>query len=278
MDRREFLARSACLAAGSLFGLSGLSKAFAFEENHAPLAFSVPKVALIIDDIGFSEAHARQFLGLQIPVTFAILPRLDRSRDLAFEIHESGHEIMLHQPMEPYNPDIDPGPGALYSGFSGDKIVGIMEENIESIPFAVGVNNHMGSKFTECKKEVGDALGVINRVGFFFVDSLTTSHSMAYRTARKLRMPAAYRDSFLDNIPEERAIHSQLHNLIRYAVRYGHAIGIGHPYPATARAIKRSLGAFDKFGVSLVHVSQALALRSPLGDKGIAPYDVGDYT
>lgn len=276
MDRREFLAKSACLMAGSLFG--GVSKAFAFEGKNILSGFSPPQVALIIDDIGFSEVHARQFLSLNTPITFAILPRLERSQDLAFEIHEQGHEIMLHQPMEPYNPDLDPGPGALYSGFSGDEITGIMEENIRAIPFAVGVNNHMGSKFTECKKEVGDALGVVNRTGLFFVDSLTTNHSMAYRTAKKLHMPASYRDRFLDNIPDEKAIYFQLNNLIKYAITHGHAIGIGHPYTETAKAIGRSLGKFEKLGVSLVHVSKVLTLRNSAIEKGVSTSGPRDFT
>ena len=253
MHRREFLAKSACLAAGSFFCPDFFSKAFAFGED---TLFSSPSVALIIDDIGFSDTPARQFLELEIPVTFSILPHLDRSRDLAFEIHEKGHEIMLHQPMEPYDPHIDPGPGALYSGFSAEEIVWIMEENIDSIPFAVGVNNHMGSKFTECGKEVNETLQVVNRVGLFFVDSLTTSHSTAYKAAKKLHIPAGRRDIFLDNIPDEKAIHLQLHNLIRCASRYGHAIGIGHPYPETAKAIRSFLGDFQKTDVTLAYVSQ----------------------
>ncbi|SPD76120.1 exported hypothetical protein [uncultured Desulfobacterium sp.] len=278
MDRREFLARSACLMAGSLFGLSGISKAFAIEKDNTLTGFSPPRVALIIDDIGFSETHARQFLSLNTPITFSILPRLERSQDLAFEIHEHGHEIMLHQPMEPYNPDLDPGPGALYSGFSGDEITGIMEENIRAIPFAVGMNNHMGSKFTECKKEVGDALGVVNRTGLFFVDSLTTNHSMAYRTAKKLHMAASYRDRFLDNIPDEKVIYFQLNNLIKYAITYGHAIGIGHPYTETAKAIGRSLGNFEKLGVSLVYVSKVLTLRNSAIEKGVSTSGSHDFT
>lgn len=269
MDRRAFLFRSVSLAAGSFLGLNGFSKAFAFGKDKTT-PFSAPRIALIIDDIGFSQSRAREFLGLGIPITFSILPRLEMTRDLAFEIREKGHEIMLHQPMEPYDPHMDPGPGALYLGFPGDKIDSIIEENIDSVPFAVGVNNHMGSKFTECQKEINDALRVINRVRLFFIDSLTTSHSMAYRTARKLHMPSAFRNVFLDNIPNESAIHYQLHNLIKCAFKFGHAIGIGHPYPETARALGRFLGDFKKSGVSLVHASQILFPQNLSTDKGPA--------
>jgi len=277
MDRRKFLFGSASFVAGSFFALSGFSKAFAFGERHIP-PFSSPRIALIIDDIGFSSPRAKAFLELGIPITFSILPRLEKSHDLALEIHEKGHEIMLHQPMEPYNSRIDPGPGALYSGFTANKIGSIIEENIYSVPFAIGVNNHMGSKFTECQKEVNEALRVINSEGLFFVDSLTTSHSTAYKTAKRLHMPAACRNRFLDNIPDESAIHSQLHKLVIYAFKYGHAIGIGHPYPETARAINRFRDDFEASDISLAHISRVLSLQNPWVGQDEAPCDFGDFT
>lgn len=277
MDRRTFLFGSASFLAGSLFGLRGFSKAFSFGRDDIQSS-GVPRVALIIDDIGFSASRTRKFLQLGIPITFSILPCLEQSRDLANEIHESGHEVMLHQPMEPYDSHMDPGPGALFQGFTADAIGSILEENINSVPFAVGVNNHMGSKFTECQKEVRDVLKVINRVGLFFVDSLTTSHSTAYETARKLQMATACRNRFLDNLPHESAIHLQLHKLMESALKYGRAIGIGHPYPETARAIRRFAEDFEQSGVSLVHVSHVLSTRNPVMDRGSDSRAFGDFT
>ena len=98
MDRRSFLLKSASLLAGSLFGINTFSRAFAFEQcenNNLPQ----PSIALIIDDIGYSFARARQFLKLDVPITYSILPLLPKSHRLAMEIHSEGHEIMLHQPM-----------------------------------------------------------------------------------------------------------------------------------------------------------------------------------
>ena len=257
MDRREFLIRSAFFAAGSFFGIDGFSRAFACGESDlAP--FCSPRIALIIDDIGFSFYRTRQFLDLEIPLTFSVLPRLKKSRDLAIEIHDRGHEVMLHQPMEPSNPEIDPGPGALYLGFSGEKIARVLERNFESVPFAVGVNNHMGSRYTECRDDVNEVMKVINGDGLFFIDSLTTNRSTAFAAARRLHVPSACRNRFLDNNPVESDIHVQLRRLIRCAFKYGHAIGIGHPYPETVRALSRFAGEFKKCGVSLVPVSKIL--------------------
>jgi polysaccharide deacetylase 2 family uncharacterized protein YibQ len=122
MDRRSFLLKSAGLLVGSLFGVNSFSKVFALEK-HQTHPFIKPRIALIIDDIGYSLSRARRFLDLGAPITYSILPRQVYSHDLAIEIHGQGHEIMLHQPMEPYNANLfDPGPGALYVGDGAERI------------------------------------------------------------------------------------------------------------------------------------------------------------
>jgi polysaccharide deacetylase 2 family uncharacterized protein YibQ len=258
MNRRKFILKSAVYMFGSLCGLNTFSKVFAASERNASF-FSAPRIALIIDDIGFSRSRTRQFLELGVPLTFSILPRLAKTHEIAFEIHARGHEIMLHQPMEPYNHDFDPGPGALYVGDRTEKIARIMAENITDVPFAIGVNNHMGSRLTASPKEINDALGIVKKRGLFFVDSLTSSRSMAYATAKRLKITAAYRNVFLDNIIDEAAILHQLHKLNRNARAHGHAIGIGHPFPETSMAIAKFVRDLKGSGVSMVHISRVLA-------------------
>ncbi|MBN2124551.1 MAG: divergent polysaccharide deacetylase family protein [Deltaproteobacteria bacterium] len=259
MQRREFLIKSASFLMGSLFGFGAWSRALAFSSSPRQDASPArPRLSLIIDDIGFSRCRAAAFLDLGVPITFAVLPRLAHSRDLALEIHRRGHEIMLHQPMEPTNGEIDPGPGALYVGDRPEKIMRTMEENISEIPFASGVNNHMGSRFTACEREINQALEVVRDRGLFFVDSLTSSRSMAYRTARRLDMPAARRNVFLDNLPEEAAVLRQLRKLRSYTLRSGEGIGIGHPFPETAGALARFLAEGRTRDLELVHISAVI--------------------
>jgi polysaccharide deacetylase 2 family uncharacterized protein YibQ len=161
--------------------------------------------------------------------------------------------------MEPYNVDsFDPGPGALYVGDEPDRIKRIIEENIADVPYAAGVNNHMGSRFTETYKEIREALKFVRENGLFFVDSLTSSHSMAYRTAKKLHMAATGRNIFLDNIHDESAIYYQLNKLKRYSKNHGQAVGIGHPFPETVHAIGRFIKNIKNSDISLVHVSDVL--------------------
>jgi polysaccharide deacetylase 2 family uncharacterized protein YibQ len=258
MDRRNFLLKSAGLLVGSFFGVNSFSKVFALEK-HKIQPFIQPRIALIIDDIGYSLSRARRFLDIGAPITYSILPRLAYSHDLAIEIHDQGHEIMLHQPMEPTNVNLfDPGPGALYVGDGVEKIGMIMEENISGIPFAVGVNNHMGSRFTECREEIGAALSIVKKRGLFFIDSLTSSRSKAYQTARRLHIAAAGRNIFLDNLHEKSAVFHQLNKLKKHAQKYGHAVGIGHPFPETARAIGQFIKDIKDSDVSLVYMSGIL--------------------
>ncbi|MBW1936409.1 MAG: divergent polysaccharide deacetylase family protein [Deltaproteobacteria bacterium] len=255
MDRRKFLVRGASFLMGSLLGLNTFSRAFACNENYKTSLLQ-PCIALIIDDIGCSVRRARQFLELGAPITFAVLPRLSWSEKLAFEIHSEGHEIMLHQPMEPIDSRINPGPGALYAGDAPGRITKVLEENISAVPFAKGVNNHMGSRFTACEREMFEALEIVKGNGLFFVDSLTTNRSKGYKTARKLHIPSAARNIFLDNRLDLPDILNQLRRLKKIALKYGHSIAIGHPFPETARAIGLFLGEDIKHSnIKLVHIS-----------------------
>jgi polysaccharide deacetylase 2 family uncharacterized protein YibQ len=257
MDRRDFLLNGSSFLLGGLLGLTTAQKAFASEKPLGRYS-SKASMALIIDDIGHSASKARQFLELNVPITFSILPRLAYSYPLAIEIHRCGHEIMLHQPMEPHNAVLDPGPGSLYVGYEGPEITRILERNMASVPFAAGVNNHMGSKFTECAKEMNEVLRVVAKNSLFYIDSLTSSRSTACLAARRLNVTAAPRDIFLDNTLSELRILSRLRRLERCAAVHGGGVGIGHPFPETARAIRRFLEEDRDPRVSLVHVSSFL--------------------
>lgn len=232
IKRREFIYKTAAFSIGSLLGLNSFSRTFA-----SAASAHEPEISLIIDDIGFSRSRLDMFLELDMVMTFAVLPRLPMSLPLAEEIHSLGYEIMLHQPMEPIDTSVDPGPGAVYVGDEGDRIAAILEENISAFPFAVGVNNHMGSRFTECQREMTDVIRTLKDKGLYFVDSLTTSHSTGYQIAKNLDVAAARRNIFLDTVLEVPAITKQLEKLKECALRTGAAIGIGHPFPETAKAI-----------------------------------------
>jgi polysaccharide deacetylase 2 family uncharacterized protein YibQ len=256
-SRRKFLWRSFMILTGSLWGTANVARALTLEGSN-PAFRHTPKIALIIDDIGYSRSIAMQFLELNRPITYSILPQLDYSYELAVEMKTMGCETMLHQPMEPYSACCDPGPGALFVGLDASTIEEILTRNISSVPHAGGVNNHMGSRFTASAKEIKETLKVIKSKDLFFVDSFTSSRSVAYATAKSYHMPTAHRNIFIDNSRDESAILSQLYKLGQHAVTHGRALGIGHPYPETARAIKKFTQDLDRFKIDLVGVSEIL--------------------
>ena len=268
--RRFFLVNGLTYLAGTLFGLNFFSIAEANERRIWPMpkpcgqgmSFSAPasRIALIIDDIGHSVSRVRAFLSLKIPMTFSILPQLRHSKDLAEEITGKGLEVMLHQPMEPYSNEIHPGPGAVYISYGNRKIEETIAENLSQIPQATGVNNHMGSKFTSCSTKVVQALKIIKKKNLFFVDSLTSRHSQAYKIARRLNMRTAPRNIFLDHTPDIRAVRRQLMHLKQHALKHGAAIGIGHPHLSTLTALRNFKQELDETApwVELVSISDLL--------------------
>lgn len=258
LGRRQFIFKSAALMAGGVAGFNPFLKALAHE------AVFRPRISIIIDDVGFSLSRANHFLELDFPLTYSVLPRLRDSLRIAEMIHGQGHEVMIHQPMEPYNGDIDPGPCALYVDDHPDKIRAILESNLSDFPFAVGINNHMGSRFTSSESCVSRALQIIKSSNRFFLDSITSSHSKGYQTALRLHMPAGRRDIFLDNSPDEINILKQLKRLMARARTCGQAVGIGHPYPQTVRALKWFIKQEDLSGYYFTHISNIIYPERPV--------------
>lgn len=256
-SRRIFLKQASFAAAALLLKPSECLRAAA-----APGRTGPARLAIIIDDVGYNLKNAQDLLALGVPLTFSILPQVTYSVELAESIHGAGHEVMLHQPMQPHNSDIDPGPGALYVQHTRSDMESIIRKNLQELPFACGMNNHMGSLFTESRPCVLDMLDVFRQRSFFFVDSFTTSQSVAFRTARELNMVAAYRNIFIDNDPHVDSMYRQLHAARQRALRTGSAIAIGHPRPETVRVLDGFLKEIRNTGIELVYASAVARERT----------------
>ena len=253
MDRRAFLIKSLGWALAGVVGCSPRGVALAMGRRPRDAA-----MAVIIDDIGHSRRRAAAFLAIKASLTYAVLPHLPYSPDLARALHDKGHEILLHQPMEPFNRHLDPGPGALFVGDSAAHIERVVDTNLRAVPFAVGVNNHMGSRFTSHGDDIRCALQVIKRHKLFFVDSRTTCHSKAYHTACGMRMVSGRRDVFLDTDLRPQAILDRLYGVMHHALIHGRAIAIGHPNYETAAALKTFCSEIQDTPVRIVPVSHLL--------------------
>lgn len=70
-----------------------------------------PKVALIIDDLGYRWAEGLRAAHLPGPVAVAVLPHAAHSAELAREADVNGKEVVLHLPMQLVGADADSGPG-----------------------------------------------------------------------------------------------------------------------------------------------------------------------
>lgn len=199
----------------------------------------LPKVAIIIDDLGYDRQIAEKFLGLDAALTFSILPHSPFQDAIARKANEKGLEIMLHLPMEPMEyPKINPGPGALYTTMSNDSRIYQLKKNLDAIPFIKGVNNHMGSRMTSISTQMYQIFSVLKKKDLYFIDSRTTEESLCKPSARLLKIPFAQRDVFLDHHQTYNSISNQIRRLIHIANIQNEAIGIGHPHEITCEVLR----------------------------------------
>ena len=222
---------------------------------------SKPHIALIIDDIGDNLRLGRRAISLPGNVTCAFLPHTSYARQLAKSAHQRNKEVMLHLPMESEEGKA-PGPGALTLDMTRSEFIHTVESDLESIPYAAGVNNHMGSLITQHPGDMRWLMQVISRHGnLFFVDSRTTEFTVAQQVAQEIGVPNLRRDIFLDNDQHPEAIAAQFARLIALAKRRGSAVAIGHPHAATLRFLEERLPQLGAEGVILVSASDLIQFK-----------------
>ena len=217
-------------------------------------------VAIVIDDLGQDVKQAKEVLTLPGKVTVAVLPGLAQSKNIAELAGQSGREVLLHLPMEPLkNHEKTRSPGTLSADMTPMAFLKTVSDDVESVPGAVGVNNHEGSALTENKEAMKFLMVELKARNLFFLDSLTNPKSVAYATAIEFGMKAARRDVFLDNDTDHPAsIRKQLDELVAIARDHGKAIGIGHPHPVTLSELRKWLAETDSQGIEIVPVSRLM--------------------
>jgi len=198
-----------------------------------------PLVAIVIDDMGNRQNTGKALLALDLPLSFSFLPSTPFSEELQQEAQARGRDILLHLPLEPMDPKWNPGPGTLTTAMDPETMKAIFREDLQAVPKAIGVNNHMGSRFTSNPQAMRTLLAMVQARNLFFLDSVTAANSVAYDLARDMGVKAERRTVFLDNDQNPDKIMAQLDLLVRLAGEHGQAVGIGHPYPATVEALRR---------------------------------------
>ena len=226
------------------------------------------RAALVIDDLGQDVEMAKRFLKLPIQITFSVLPFLPHSTEVA-EIAHAGHrEVILHLPMEPQEyPSINPGPGALLISMNNDRIRKAVRSALDVSPYFAGMNNHMGSRFTEHSSFMREVLSELKQRGLYFIDSCTSPASVGYSVAQSLHVASRRRDIFLDHNMAEASVRSQVDQFIRKAKVEGSAIAIGHPHEITLRVLEQEAPRFRQEGILIVPASELMAGRPQEGKK-----------
>lgn len=216
-----------------------------------------PSVVIIIDDMGDNLVRGRAALELPGPITYAILPHSPFGPRLSRAAAERGKDVILHAPMENTH-DRPLGPGALTQELSQPEFVQVLRGNLDSVPHVQGLNNHMGSLLTTLRPQMDWVMDEAQRRKLFFVDSGTTSDSVAWRAARAAGIPYLRRDIFLDHEQTPAFVHQQFQKTLRIAKERGWAVAIGHPYPVTVDYLAGALPLMDEMGIRLVSASALL--------------------
>lgn len=221
-------------------------------------AEGVPRIAIVIDDVGLNSKRIETLLTVPEIMTLAFLPYANHLDRNVAKIRKAGHEAMLHLPMEPIGNIADPGPNALLKKYSLEEIRKKTIANLDRLTGYVGVNNHMGSKFTAYPEGMAVVMDVLKERQVLFLDSKTAAKSAGYRLAKERGLPAGIRDIFIDNTIKVPAIIKQLMKVEELARRKGLAIAIGHPHRETIEALKQWMPEAVKRGFQFIPISAAL--------------------
>jgi uncharacterized protein len=216
-------------------------------------------LAVIIDDLGYDRAAADAVLALRFPLTVAVLPNHPLSAGIAEQAHRRGDQVMLHLPMEAESGHLEKGAPVesveLRPGMDAGEVDAIVSKMLATVPYAAGVNNHQGSRATTDAALMDGVMRALAARHLFFIDSRTTAATVAYDTAERDGVRAAWRKVFLDDVATRPAVLQQLRLAVRDAQKQGWAIAIGHPHPATIAALAEYLPHLESQGVRLVLAS-----------------------
>ncbi|MDH6669840.1 polysaccharide deacetylase 2 family uncharacterized protein YibQ [Paenibacillus sp. LBL] len=233
--------------------------------NQSGKGQKISKLSVIIDDFGNGQKGTQEMLSLPVKITVAVMPFLPTSKKDAESAHKMGHDVIIHMPMEPKQGRASwLGPGAILSSLTDEEIRKRMEEAIDSVPYAIGINNHMGSKVTGDERIMSIVLDVCKERGLFFIDSKINYRSVVGKLAAEKGMPAIANDIFLDDVHTVQHVSKQLVTAAQHAEERTSCIAIGHVGvfgTRTAEALKVSIPELQK-KVEFVGISDLVRERS----------------
>lgn len=225
--------------------------------NAVPVVLDPGKVhvAIVIDDMGVNVAKSREMLDMPSVLTLSFLPYASNVGEMTEAARARGHELMVHIPMEPMDGTLNSGENVLMTSMTPQQLRDTVEINLGKFSGYVGINNHMGSRFTQDEAALAELVSILKERGLTLLDSKTIASSRAFVIAQGLGIPAAERDVFLDDDPSLPAVRHQLSLLEKVALSKGTAIAIGHPKADTIVALKEWLPQAEAKGIQIVPFS-----------------------
>ena len=197
-------------------------------------------IVLVIDDFGYRNDNISDgFLNLSIPITCAIIPGHTASKKFAEKAVSYGKEVIIHMPMESENYSPGEDEYKLLTSMTSELLENKLIQAFESLPEAIGMNNHQGSKATSDSKTMTVLASVLKDRGKYFIDSRTSSLTIGEKTMVSFGVPTARRNIFLDNNNDLDKIEEQMNKLANSAKKNGVAVGLGHARKNTLSVIEK---------------------------------------
>lgn len=224
------------------------------------MAVVSPRIALVIDDLGYEPARDAAWLDVPANITLAVIPFGPASRRIAESAHERGYCVLLHVPMEPEGQASDRTETFRFRrGMTGERMERLLGRMLEDVPFAEGVSNHMGSAFTSDPEAMAIFAALLKENGLFLLDSMTSHRSVAAASALRAGIPATKRDLFLDVDSDPDAIRRRWEEAISIAKQKGSVVVLCHGRADTLGAVRRFLPELNRHGIRAVTLAELLA-------------------
>ena len=218
------------------------------------------KLSIVIDDFGYRPQNENKILQMPPPISVAILPNAPYAREMATKAHNQGREILIHLPMAPQSKQ-PLERDTLQPSMSSEEIQRIIRQAANNVPYAKGMNNHMGSAMTASLPGMQKVMQALGSYQLYFLDSVTIGNSQASKAAEGTGVKVIKRKIFLDDSQNEAAIRQQFNRAVALARRNGSAIAIGHPHPATIKVLQQML---PQLPADIVLVRPSALLNEPV--------------
>jgi uncharacterized protein len=228
----------------------------------APPAGERPRVAIVIDDCGLDRPRTARAIGLPAAVTLSFMTYAPDVSSQTEQAHSAGHELLVHVPMQPISARMDMGPNGLAIGQSHEEMLRRLNWGLDQFGGYVGINNHLGSRFTADPQAMYWVLAELKARGLLFLDSRTVGNSQGEMIAALEEVPYAGRDVFLDDVQRAPAVEARLKDVEAVARKKGTAIAIGHPHDATLVALNLWIAGLPRAGIVLVPLTDIVKARA----------------